>query len=249
MTYRRHETEPRHVETFAVIDLDRTLLDTSTLVDMLLLQLHDHGYDARQVSGFIDFIHSRTGSSLSLREFFESSIEDGEVLYGTVKQELLQLAEGGELTDELLYAGAAELLDTLDETDVPFAILTYGDVADQDFKLSLLRMLTSRQIGELHATITTEREKARWISHTWSQDGLLHVPDDIYGHAPIVADSVVVLDDKPQNLHSESSAVRGILIDNHHQSAGSISIVELVVAIRSGVSLDDLSSRGAMSHD
>ena len=249
MTYRRHETEPRHVDTFVVIDLDRTLLDTSTLVDMLLLQLHDHGYDAHQVSGFIDFIHSRTGSSLSLREFFESSIEEGGVLYATVKQELLQLAEGGELTDELLYTGATELLDRLDETDVPFAILTYGDVADQDFKLGLLRMLTSRQIGELHATITTEREKARWISDTRKHDGGLHVPDDIYGYGPVVADSVVVLDDKPQNLHSESSAVRGILIDNHHESTGSISIIELVSALRQGVSFDDLSSRDAKSRD
>ncbi len=242
MTTGAYEMEPRRVEAFAVIDLDRTLLDTSALVDMLLLQLHDHGFTSQQVQSYTEHVHSQAGSALSLSEFFATEFEHRDGLLALLKQEILEIAETGDLSDDLLYPGSTQLLDALDAKTIPFAILTYGNVTDQDFKLSLLRLLTRREVSQLHATVTSQQSKAQWVAEEWSGDDGLMVPDDIYSTEPVIAEYVVVIDDKTLNLASTNPNVLGILIDNGAETDRSITVELLGAAVAAGESLVDFAN-------
>ncbi len=237
MTSSSYEMEPRHVEAFALIDLDRTLLNTPLLVDMLLLQLHDHGFTAEQVREHIQHIHSRAGKSLSLSEYFSAEFDNGGALFAVLKQEIIELAETEGLVDDLLYSGSKELLDALDEKTIPFAILTYGNVADQDFKLNLLRLLTKREVSRLHATVTDQPSKAKWVAENWDQGSGLAIPNDIYSTESLIAEYVVVIDDKIANLTSANTNVLGILMDNSSVSDRAMSIELLGAAVDAGESL------------
>lgn len=241
MMTQHHEIEPRHVETMAILDLDRTLLNTPVLVDMLLLQLHDHGFEPNEVRTHMEFIHSQAGASLSLRSFFEANFDDGESLYASVWQDILDLAKAEEaLRHELLYVGTAELLDTLEQKDIPYAILTFGNELDQSLKLKLTRTLLEREEDGLSATITQVPNKARWVESEWVEHDGLQVPADIYGREPIVAENVVIADDKRTNLEATNPNVKGVLVDNTGATEGAMTIVELAAAIADGEHLVDL---------
>jgi hypothetical protein len=214
-TGERAEYMPRSVETFAVLDLDRTLLESGVLVDLMCMQLLNHGVSIEQVQKDIDFVRRNNGQSFSMLDFLEAQY--GQEKYMSIMQEIEEQVKNGELTSELLCEGTQELLAALDAHDVPYAVLTYGERLNQEFKVTLLRHMVNRGTKQIHATVTSESKKATWIAGIeWKADGKegFAVPAFVYPQADLHAKHIVVIDDKLANLESDDDAVRGILVDN-----------------------------------
>jgi len=188
-------------------------------------------------------IMSATGQSLSALEFLSG--EYGEALAARLTADLHGLAQEGRLPREaLLYDGASPaLLDELDRRDLPFAVLTYGEPANQLFKLALYRQLTGRDERRLPAVVTDEPKKGEWIHAHWydGSDEHMRVPAEFTHAHPIMAKRVVVLDDKLTNLASPDKVVQGIHIDNRPEAPlGRHSLGDVVTALQTGQPLAEL---------
>jgi hypothetical protein len=234
------EPEPRDVEAFAVLDLDRTLLNTDALVDAMFLALLNHGIGEEQVQIDLMFVNSKAGQSFSLMEYFIA--EHGRPLYELVMQDVTDLAATDErFAHRLLIPGTIGLLDALDESDIPYMIMTFGETENQEFKLRLLSASLDKQRNELNALITSEPKKADWIMSTWmGEDGRFHVPSLAPAQTPLIADEVIVVDDKAHNVRSDGKSY-GILVDNTDEPVpGTVSTLDIAVALRNGMRLQDL---------
>ncbi len=238
-----YKPEPRLVETFVIIDLDRTLLNTDAWVNLVYLQLQKRGITPEQARHELDFTMQQTGTSFSLLEHIERT--RGKVLLNDVMNDILLIAQNGELDpDELLYAGTAQLLNVLEARNVPFAILTYGNELDQTFKLDIVRALLGRNSDQLHGVVTDEPKKAAWIVRSWTdvttQRGV-GIPISIAKIEGLRASCIVILDDKKQNLEPSADFIKGILVDNSQQdSGGALSIITIVHHLESGSSLQEI---------
>lgn len=242
LTLKHRIQEPRTVDTFAVIDLDRTLLNTDVLAELLYSQLHEYGFTPEQVAVELSFIQQQTGKSFPL--FDHISKTHGSELLENILEKTLLLAEDGDLdADTLLCKGAAQLLELLERKDVPHAILTYGNELDQAFKLSLVRKLLRKTEQELPAAITDEPRKAAWIAATWDDidQGAIAIPGPIAAIDGLRAHTIIIIDDKLSNLESDSKSVKGILVNNTESApAGHMSTSDLVRHIDRGMSLGQI---------
>lgn len=236
-----YEQEPRFVDTFVVLDLDRTLLETDALVGLLCMQLLNHGITRQQVDVDLLFIHQQNGASFNLLDFFETQYGKG--LFDVVKQEILELAKNGELHEGLLCEGAPELIGELEESSTPFCVLTYGEEHSQRFKLELFEQLIGQDDAQLHAVITKETNKAAWIEKNWQHDetGRVIIPNDTYASSELRVRTVVVIDDKLSNLKSGDARIRGILVNNgNDRPKDSLSTADVAKLITHGVPLDEI---------
>lgn len=239
-----HEKEPRIVETFVVLDLDRTLFPTDDFVDLIYDELMKQGVPADKTGEDKSFVYSQTGTSFSL--FDHMAQEFGEARMNAVMQSIEQLVKDGTVTAEMLLCkGTKELLEYLDQHQIPHAILTFGEQGLQDFKIKLTRLLLNKTGEELPATVTSLHKKAAWIADAWEQDDDskgLHVPASITGGELIHAKNVVVIDDKVSNLVSDSEQVKGILVNNSsNRPVGSLSTEDLAEYLDVGLPLERIS--------
>jgi len=231
------ERQPRSIETFAVLDLDRTLMNSGVLTDLLFMQLLNHGVSIDQVQKDIDFVRRSDGMSFSTLDFILAQY--GTAKYTSVMHEIEEIVKEGGFKNELLCDGTLELLNALEAQDVPYAVLTYGERINQEFKLTLLRHMVNRSAKQLHATVTEESNKASWIaSDEWKSEGKQRftVPAFIYPQADLHANYVVVIDDKLSNLESNDDAVLGILVDNA-KGTGALSTAEVARLLADGMDL------------
>lgn len=234
---------PRIVDTFVVIDLDRTLLVSDALTELLYSQLTRYGVTMAQINEDFSYVKRHAGKSFSQGNYLRSKY--GDDLYRQAVIETENQIVSGESAETLLYDGAIQLLRELDHHEIPYTILTYGEKENQELKLRLLRLLLAEQNTTLHAVVTSEPEKAKWIETTWqhTEQGF-SVPSTIYKAETLVARSVVIIDDKPANLTSDSSEIIGILVDNTAQE-GSKGLLLTAIAeyVAKGGSLSDFSPR------
>lgn len=241
----KHELESRTVDYFAVLDLDRTLLDSDKIVRLMCEALPRFGVDEQAAQDDLDSMRAATGRSLSAFEFLAG--RHGDETVRLLVSDMFQRAENGRLDDkDLLYGDSSvRLLDELDERDIPFAVLTYGEQDYQEFKLALYRILTGRYGDRLPAVVTDEPRKGDWIHGHWSDgsDDHMRVPADFTGDDTIVAREVVIIDDKLHNLESPDGVVKGIHIDNRHdRPAGRVTIQQVVEQLQSGVGLNEIAT-------
>lgn len=234
-SYEMHETEPRIVETFTVLDLDRTLLASDTLVELMYNELVRAGIPADKATSDLSFIYDQTGTSFSLFEHMAQ--EFGEEAVNIVKEAMLTQAKQGLLThDDVLCEGAKELVDYLINSDIPHAVLTFGEQNFQDFKIMLTRAILNKTEEELPALVTSIHRKAEWIADAWDTDGeRFVVPMELTGGVPVEAEGIVVIDDKSSNLTSNNSRIKGILVDNSNnrpsESLSTAHLAEYVEAL------------------
>jgi hypothetical protein len=234
------EQEPRRVDTFVVLDLDRTLLLSDNLTAVLCKAMHQHGVSLEEIEQVNAHIFKQMGTNFSGTAYIKERY--GEQMLADVMADTMAAAEAGELEEILLPSGTRELLDLLDETTVPFGVLTFGEEKNQQFKIDLLRAMINRPEDRLPATVTSEPSKSHWMHDTWEQeDGSFMIPVSFTNSQAVVAQQLVTLDDKMVNLLSYDENVRGILINNNENAPRGISIAKLVEALRSGYTLKDLS--------
>ncbi len=180
-----------------VIDLDRTLVDTDKIVEMLAISLNQQGYDG---SALIDKIEKArlSESDINAKEAIDSL---GKGVWESVWEYFRNEAK----KKTLVFDDAQLFLDSLKSAKAPHIILTFGISKDwQDLKLM------STGLDRVPTIVTGSREKGKTIN-SWKGNAGVYVPP---GFAELSASSVVLVDDRP-NAFSDITGndLKGYLLD------------------------------------
>lgn len=201
--------DPEVLEKLYVIDFDRTLVDSSRLGNILLDAVDSLGYDSLPLRQKLD---EGRGKSLQLLAEVEKVVGSGRLtelktafLHGTSEARLKKYSDGG-----FFEPGARYLLGVLPEGQR--MVFTYGDDADwQTWKLE------AAGLTDQHYAITTEKgldgrplPKPRLLEHMKQNDGTFAV-QSVRGDTPLIAKSLIMIDDKPENLTNLPDGVTGYL--------------------------------------
>jgi len=167
---------------FQVLDLDRTILDTSKLAHYLkeIIAKHDQQL-AKAVDDEIK-IHFTHHKSFFIFEYIAEKV--GEALFRTYIDEL----EAAAPAKELLLPGAKERIAfAKSRNGWAMGIMTYGSKRDQMIKLKLLGLQLE------HLLITDTPYKGEIIASWQLPNGMFQLPIDFGGH---IVDVVTLDDDK-----------------------------------------------------
>ncbi|HCR55865.1 TPA: hypothetical protein DIV49_02735 [Candidatus Saccharibacteria bacterium] len=218
----QHEREPREVETFVALDLDRTLLNSDVLGDVQCDILADFGIGQDEIDAHKAHIAANKGNSFPVVNYLTDTY--GAELVTSLQERLLARASEPAIRAALLFEGVIELLGALESKDVPYGVLTFGEQENQSFKLRLFELLTDRE-GKILSEITSENNKSDYIHHQWQNtsgvgSGTFAIPEHFTHDRPITAHHVILLDDKGSHLDTEHSDIGGMLVGNLPDEAG-----------------------------
>lgn len=185
---------PAH-EVFVVLDLDRTLIDSSLLTSYLVEYYVPLDNREEEVAA----IARHRGSSYDALTYLGTKYSLTEPIdAGT----LVERHGWKTLADALLLPGAAEIFFALDSRRVPYGIFTKGGKAFQSLKVALLCAM----VGEtaIPYQVTNTNEKAAYIAKHWWSDarGVFVIPEQLSGTKDFTARRVIIVDDKLDNLAS-----------------------------------------------
>jgi len=226
----------RHVPLFVVFDLDRTLIDTNAFVEVIWRALPKLGMPGRDIEALKEEELSRRGEQFDLISEIAERVSKSHS-----KEQLAALLVEAAESWTIVYGEVAGLLGDLKQYDVPMAIMTYGGELSQQIKLQIL----AEDLKDEHlmppVLIVDHNEKAKWIDQnaTIAREGGRIVPFELSGGDTIIADKIVIIDDKQPNLDVDADDIEGILIDNQSSSHEyGIKIGELTISqlLRHGVS-------------
>lgn len=235
------EIESRIVDEVAVLDLDRTLLNSSMVTQLVLAGLAAHGVSAGRIDKTIRYVEAQTGNSFYLFDYIENKFSSDmlEAVVADIMQNDVMLEE---IKEDLLCPGADKLIYALEEQGTPSMILTYGEENYQGFKAALFRKLIGKTSDDLPVVVTNVANKSEWVENAWFTEGdeFGNIPTDIFDQ-PIRTRVVAIVDDKKSNLISYDDRVMGILVDNRVNAPTRVtSTAEVASAVASGVHLADI---------
>lgn len=197
------------LDTLYVLDFDRTLVDSSRLGHLLLDAVDKLGYDSTTLRRQLD-----EGKGQSLQLLTEVEKVTGSEQLCDLKNEFLRLTGAARLkkySDGGFYEpGARYLLGAIPEGQR--MVFTYGDDAEwQTWKLE------AAGLTDQHYAITTEKDesgrplpKPQLLEHMKQHDGTFAITS-VTGDEPIIARSLIMIDDKPENLTNLPEGITGYL--------------------------------------
>jgi hypothetical protein len=234
----------RVVEEFVVLDLDRTLLNTTEVALLVLAGLVSQGVSEKQIKQAIAYMETQSGKSFYLFDYIAQEFPDVNPSKLAAKL-LFDEVLVRKVRTNLLCAGANELIEELNLQTIPHMILTYGEQDYQQFKVSLFRKLVNKSAEQLPALITQSENKTEWIVKNWFE--LSHDYAKILGTVAgeeIQARRVIIIDDKLQNIITSHEHVHGLLVDNYKgQNSDTLTTAYVADALRNRVRLSDLANR------
>lgn len=178
----------RAIETFVVIDFDRTLGDT----DELLRALGDVLLRHPEVVGQAMLEQAATDSA-HLGESFDSVTWVRQQIPGTAWQAIRQefMAQDEDEANDFLLPGARELLEYLDQAHISYGILTYGGEEWQQMKLA------KAKLADIPTIITADPAKGQELKRWQLPDGTYELPAAYVSDVGrVVVRHVIMLDDK-----------------------------------------------------
>ena len=191
------------VETFYILDMDRCLVNTEKL-QTLLEQIVER--ELGIVSDEMNMArreYEREGGSFDTARYV-MSVLDGRGLDGpSVWHDIMRMFVAEAQMQDVLEPYAGELLKYLRDEGCRYGIVTYGGDAWQ------LAKLDAAGLAEIPHLVTHDVEKSRLIRSWQTQDGFL-IPRPVGGSVPILARSLVFIDDKPVSFVGLPEEVRGI---------------------------------------
>ncbi|HEY1085216.1 MAG TPA: hypothetical protein VGE34_00635 [Candidatus Saccharimonadales bacterium] len=210
------EREPvEKVDSLVLVDLDRTLIKSDELVDVVAEYQIAHSDDDAQDKAILEYaarVHEGAGGAVSpyayMREAFGLEADPEQLA-----QDMVRFFGEEELVKRIVISGAKELVDFLDESTEQ-GICAYGlqtfteDVVGQEFKIALLRRLLEPK--HMKQWIVNHQAKATRLEAQISGDGSqpFHMAD---GEVRIEAQHAIIIDDKEKNLlHSTPERLRSI---------------------------------------
>lgn len=170
----------RHVRTFYLIDLDRTLLDTDLASEVLLaIVAAEDPSRSEEVRNHLQET-SQFGSQYSLHDSLEQTLGSDEA----ARLEAVYIARDNH---ELLRLGALDILAFAKSAETAGGILTYGSTAGQTMKLKALKLDKEPYI------VTQQPYKGEVIAQWRRSEGGFQLPEAYGG---ITSEEVVLVDDR-----------------------------------------------------
>lgn len=191
---------------FYVLDFDRTLVDTDKLYVILEKVLErDTNIGMRDLNEEKAVIEA-DGDSFSIIESLRRLLADSNssVDWLDVQQAFINEAR----QTDVLEPYAAELLKLLDDKQLPYGIITFGNEAWQ------LAKIEAAGLTAVPHVVTNIKEKGQLLSG-WkhdSNDSFIIPPAMTRNFDPLVVDSIIFLDDKPVSFSNLPSGVHGVLV-------------------------------------
>lgn len=170
-----------HVNTFYLLDLDRTLFDTQGASDILIQLVDELSHElAQHIRSQIDAFN-QIGASFAIRDVIVEQV--GEVKAKAIEHAFI--TEGKRRS--LLLEGAIELMADVGQPPArQFGIMTYGSVKGQTMKL------IAAQLDNVPHSIIQQKRKGEVIA-TWQRDGGYQLPPELGG---VFASELVFVDDR-----------------------------------------------------
>ncbi len=214
------------VETFVVLDLDRTLLDSPKLVSSIAPLFGEAGVPILQQAALYAHIRTQDGNQFDYVSYLRKEL--GDTIVNRVVDMVRTKLETGELyASELFFDGVQELFEVLDGRGVPHAIFTAGGDETQQLKLELLEAAFGKHVP---AKIVDHARKAHVIQSEWfdTTEQMYTIPTELCREGSVQAKRIVLLDDKPENLEYDGEGIETFLIDNANTTSDAISIATFV---------------------
>lgn len=181
-------------DTFYLVDLDRTLLDTATAADVMIDLIHDHSPE------MATYIHDKLnellgfGVSYSIRDAIAE--KGGEEMARAIDEAFIEYGR----IHNLKYEGADALLEFAAQSDKSgVGILTYGSPVGQQVKLR------AAGFESIPTLVTDQKYKGKLLSE-WQSNGLYKLPEE-YGS--VAVKEIVFVDDKVLSFDGVPEAVVG----------------------------------------
>jgi len=177
------------VDTFYIVDFDRTLADSDKLLEVFMTVSERHLDIPREEIEKVDRDVKARGDTLDIVHYVRDRLaaNDQNELWEEVEKQFIHESRGL----NMLLPGAAELLDLLKNNHHPFGILTYGSPMWQRMKI------TAAGFKYVPHIITESKEKGRFIRHWQQEDQSFAIPKELGG---VNARSVVLIDDKADSF-------------------------------------------------
>jgi beta-phosphoglucomutase-like phosphatase (HAD superfamily) len=171
------------METFYVLDLDRTLFDTERAVTIMeeVVAIHDQVLARALRQRFCEY--SERGESFSVRDFIVDMTDEANMQFVEARYHEAAQAQ------DLLLPGAKELIAFVrSRPRTRFGILTYGSPQGQAMK-----MRAAVGLEEVPFLVTAGRHKGEQIAQWQQADGTYRLPEELGG---VIAREMVFVDDK-----------------------------------------------------
>lgn len=184
-------------DTFFVLDLDRTLLNTGLVFDIFQSALNDLGYGNGTKLHNARMQVEASGGTFDVLGYIKSLLSSQQL------QEVMDLFRNNAKEHELFNDGARELLAFLREHQARFGILTYGSERWQQEKL------TASGLDDTPTVVIPSKGKGELIA-TWYSEATrtFTVPAKLgagtYKH-------LVIIDDKASELSGLPPSATGLL--------------------------------------
>jgi len=177
------------VETFYVVDFDRTLADSDKLLEVFMTVSEQHLAIPREEIEKVDRDVKARGDTLDIVHYVRDQLaaRDESVEWEEVEKQFIHESRGL----NMLLPGAAELLDFLSSNNYRYGILTYGSPMWQRMKI------TASGFKYIPHIITESKEKGRFISHWQQEDQTFLIPKELGGGS---AKTIVLIDDKADSF-------------------------------------------------
>lgn len=222
----------RRVDLFVCIDVDRTVLKTTTLfsdyvepvLGSLIAETRGDDERGRQVMDtLLRDMKENTGKSFDFLAAYNERVNDDERIDAARLAEKLieSISRNGKINqddiDRLLAPGAIDVIREIDDlTKGQWGFITSGGQQTQELKTRLLEniLVQAISIKPKFQIISTEH-KARDIDTLWRlDDHSFMVPRGLSEGETVVARHVVLIDDKAKNLAVENpSGITTILAE------------------------------------
>ena len=190
---------------FYVIDMDRTLVNTEKLYDVLEIVLKRHtNISVDMVNDERTEIEAR-GESFKLINTLDRLLEThkSKVSWLEVEQAFIQEARQ---TKGVFEPYAQDLLKLLDDKQIPYGIITYGNEAWQ------LAKIEAADLGDVPHLVTRIKEKGALLAGWKEGNSFIIPPAMTRDFKPLTVDSIVFLDDKAVSFQDIPEGVRGIFV-------------------------------------
>lgn len=178
-------TPASSIETFYIVDFDRTLADSDKLLEVFIEVANQYIELPMAQVMKIDTDIKAKGDSFDTAKYVRDSLSEAGALDQWEKLEKQFIHESRALN--MLLPGANELLEHLNKHHMRHGILTYGNPLWQHLKL------TASGFNHVRRIVTTNKHKGRFISSWQQENGTFRLPQE-YGGGE--ASRIVLIDDK-----------------------------------------------------
>jgi phosphoglycolate phosphatase-like HAD superfamily hydrolase len=178
-----------NIETFYIVDFDRTLADSDKLLEVFMTVSEQHLAIPRSEIEKVDRDVKARGDTLDIVHYVRDQLvaKGQDVEWNEVEKQFIHESRGL----NMLLPGAAELLEFLESNHHSFGILTYGNPMWQRMKM------TAAGFKYVPHIITESKEKGRFIRHWQQPDQTFAIPEELGGGT---AETIVLIDDKADSF-------------------------------------------------